>query len=170
MLKQQFQRFSRYNRWANRRLYDACARLSAVDYHAARPAFFGSIHGTLNHILVADRIWQARMAGEAQPGLALDTELYRDLPALTRAREEEDEAIIALVEAQQEADLGRVIEYRTTSGEPQATPALTILQHLFNHQTHHRGQVHGMLSATAVPPPPLDLAFFVRTPEERSSR
>ncbi len=68
-----------YNRWANRRLYDACAALPADDYHRARPAFFGSIHATLNHILVGDRVWLGRITGTPSGITALDQLLYRHL-------------------------------------------------------------------------------------------
>ena len=162
MLQTLFQRFARYNAWANRRLYAACAELDPAEYHRQRPAFFGSIHRTLNHILVADRLWVARIEGRTPPALALDTELYPTLPELRAAREAEDAGLLALVDGLDEAALVRKVSYRTIKGEPYTDDVATILQHTFNHHTHHRGQVHDMLVATPVPPPPLDLAYFVR--------
>jgi uncharacterized damage-inducible protein DinB len=162
MIKPMLERMARYNRWANARLYDACAQLTEPEYMTARPAFFGSIHRTLNHILVGDRIWLGRVTGHPLAGVTLDAELYPDLPALRVARTAEDERIVAVTRALPERDLAEPLAYRTTAGEPFETGLATVLQHMFNHQTHHRGQVHGMLSATAVPPPPLDLIYYVR--------
>ena len=157
-----FRRLARYNQWANARLYDACAALPVREYMAPRKAFFGSIHRTLNHLLLVDRIWLSRIDGGAPITEPLDTELYTAFAPLRAAREAQDEVIIAYVAAQTEATLAETKRYANASGEPQATPHDVILQHYFNHQTHHRGQVHDMLSQTAVAPPPLDLIYFVR--------
>lgn len=165
MLHALFARLARYNAWANRRLYAACAELEADEYHRQRLAFFGSIHRTLNHILVADRIWVARIEGRTPPPLALDTELYPTLPELRAAREAEDAGLIALVDGLDEAGLAREVSYRTIKGEPYTDQLTTLLQHVFNHHTHHRGQVHDMLMATPVPPPPLDLIYYMREAE-----
>lgn len=161
-VKPGFVRLATYNRWANRRLYGACAALGSADYHATRPAFFGSIHRTLNHVLVADRLWLARLEGRQPPALALDSELCATLPELTTAREAQDETLIDHVAGLDEAALAADVTYRNVVGEPFLTPRRVILEHVFNHHTHHRGQVHGMLSATEVPPPPLDLMYFFR--------
>jgi len=82
-----FLTLARYNAWANRRLYDACAALPEAEYMKSRPAFFGSIHGTLNHLLVGDRIWLARIEHKPNPKLTLDQILYGDLVALRVARQ-----------------------------------------------------------------------------------
>jgi uncharacterized damage-inducible protein DinB len=158
-----FAKMARYNVWANRRLYDACAELTDEDYFARRPAFFGSIHGTLNHILVADRIWRGRLEGSTAAPPALDAELYRERAALREAREAEDAIIVVVVDALDEAALGRPVTYRNSRGEPFTNPVWLVLQHFFNHQAHHRGQIHGMLSATPVAPPPLDLILYERS-------
>lgn len=157
-----FARLAAYNGWANRRIYAACAALSEADYQAGRPAFFGSIHGTLSHLLVADLLWLARLEGRAPPPLALDARPHPDLPALWAARQALDGQLCEHVAGLDDARLLGTVTYANTRGEPFANPRAAILQHLFNHHTHHRGQVHGMLSATPVPPPPLDLIFFVR--------
>ena len=163
MLLPYFRRMALYNQWANARLYAACADLSDAERKAARKAFFGSIHRTLNHLLLCDRMWLSRI----EPGRTpitdpLDTELYTDFAELRREREKQDAAILAYVDAQTETSLGAMKRYANASGQPQETRHGTILQHLFNHHTHHRGQVHDMLSQTAVAPPPLDLIYFVR--------
>ncbi|MGD9539267.1 MAG: DinB family protein [Alphaproteobacteria bacterium] len=164
MMADYFRRLAGYNAWANRRLYDACASLSEAEYRKKRPAFFRSIHGTLNHLMVADRVWMGRIEG-VDPGIkALDQILYDDLPGLRAAREAEDARIAAFVAPLGDGEIGQVVRYHTVS-QPEAemaTPLHLILGHMFNHETHHRGQVHGLLSQTEVPPPPLDFIFYLR--------
>jgi uncharacterized damage-inducible protein DinB len=157
-----FNLLARYNEWANERLYTACAQLDESDLKAARPAFFGSIHATLNHILVADRLWTSRLAGGSLT-LALNAILYKDLAPLRAARRAQDTLLRELVGAIAVLQLDEALVYRNTRGEELATPTRLVLGHLFNHQTHHRGQIHDMLSQTAVAPPELDLMIFVRT-------
>ena len=164
MLLANIQRFGRYNRWANRRLYDACAILPDEAYRARRPSFFGSIHRTLNHILVGDRIWLGRIRGEPPNGLPLDAELYPDFATLRAARESEDDRIRAFADGLSESDLAGVIEYANTSGARFAMPLGLILQHVFNHQTHHRGQVHALLKEAGAEPPALDIVVYLRDP------
>lgn len=153
--------FSRYNRWANGRLYDACAALDREAYMAARPSFFGSIHGTLNHLLVADLIWMGRMTGRPR-ALALDAVLHEDLAGLRVAREELDRAIVAHCDGLAAGWQQAMVTYANTRGEPFETPLVQVFWHLFNHQSHHRGQVHGLLSHAGTAPPPLDLIYFLR--------
>src|SRR5947209_17441776 len=94
-----FLTLSHYNAGANRRLYDCCAQLAEPEYMKPRPAFFGSIHGTLNHLLVGDRIWLARIEHKPAPKVTLDQNLYGDLVALRVAREAEDEHLVNVVSA-----------------------------------------------------------------------
>src|SRR5919107_1560497 len=148
-----FATLARYNSWANGRLYDAVARLGEAEYMKPRPAFFGSIHATLNHILVGDRLWIARIEEHTPPPLKLDQILYGDLVALRVARVAEDEHIINVVAGLDEARLDEELHYTTTKGERQRTRLRLVLGHFFNHQTHHRGQAHNMLSQTAAAPP-----------------
>ena len=153
--------FARYNAWANQRLYDACARLSEPEYMERRPSFFGSIHATLNHLLVGDRIWLGRIDGRVEK-LALNQILYGDFTALRVARVAEDERLIRTVENIDAAALDQPLDYLTTAGDRRRVPLRLVLAHIFNHQTHHRGQVHGLLSQTRVAPPGLDLIDFLR--------
>lgn len=157
-----FQTMARYNRWANSRLYDACGMLPDAGYRAPRQAYFGSIHATLNHILVGDRAWLGRIEDVDSGITALDQMLYESFEALRDAREQEDERIMALADRLDAAKLESVLRYRNMAGEAQQTPLRWVLTHFFNHQTHHRGQVHDMLSQTEVSPPPLDLIYFLR--------
>jgi uncharacterized damage-inducible protein DinB len=150
-------RLARYNRLANERLYDACARLDDDARKQPRPAFFGSIHGTLNHIMVGDRIWLARFEGKDVPSTGLDAILYEDFSELRAARTAEDARIETFVDGLDEAWLAGSIRYVNNQGRTFDDPNALLVQHLFNHQTHHRGQVHDMLSQTDVPPPSLDM-------------
>jgi len=162
MKSEYFHTLARYNRWANQRLYATCGELPEAEYLKQRPSFFGSIHATLNHILVGDRVWLGRIIGR-DPGIkALDQILYVEFLGLRVAREAEDAQIINVVDAMDEPTLNTTLRYKTMAGESAATPMRFVLGHMFNHQTHHRGQAHGLLSATAVAPPPLDLVYFLR--------
>jgi uncharacterized damage-inducible protein DinB len=140
--------FAGYNGWCNARLYDAVAPLNDADYRADRGAFFKSLHGTLNHLLVGDRIWMRRFTGEGDLPKSLDAILYDDFAELRAARDAEDARIKRYIESLSEAELAGTIRYRTfvrpTEIEQPLAPAL---DHFFNHQTHHRGQAHALLSA-----------------------
>lgn len=155
-----FRQLSRYNAWANARLYAACAELPDEERKRRRPSFFGSIHRTLNHILVGDRIWLSRLDGKPHGVTSLDQELYGDFAELRAARGREDSRLSAIVGGYKDEDLARVLAYRSMAGEAKSVPMVQVLGHLFNHQTHHRGQVHGLLSDTAVAPPSLDLLYL----------
>lgn len=157
-----FLTFARYNAWANARLYGACAALSQQDLHVPRDVFFGSIIGTLNHILVGDRMWTARLRGGDSGLRQLDAVLFDDFAQLRAAREQDDQALIDWVEDLAADDIDREIEYSSVTMGPQRSIVHEILTHLFNHQTHHRGQVHACLSGTAVTPPSIDLIYFLR--------
>ena len=156
-----FKRFAAYNKWANDRLYDACDQLSDADYYADRPAFFGSIHGVLNHMMVGDTIWTSRLHGTS-PVIALNAEMYADQKALRDSRQKMDDEIIAYMEGLSDSDMAGDVTYKTTSGDPFTMARSVILQHFFNHHAHHRGQAHGLLSQTDVEPPVLDLLYFIR--------
>lgn len=160
-MRDHFKSLARYNRWANRRLYAACAELPAEEYHRPRAAFFKSLHGTLNHILAGDRIWLARFMATEHGITALDQELCSDLATLRAARETEDAEIIRFIDGLAAVDLGHILHYRNMAGEEQARPLDRLLLHFFNHQTHHRGQAHDQLTQTAVVPPPLDYLYFM---------
>jgi uncharacterized damage-inducible protein DinB len=166
MMLQHLRRMARYNRWANERLYAACGELPEGEYHRPRQAFFGSIHGTLCHVLVGDRLWLARIVGEPPPGFQLADQPYGNLAELEAARAAEDERIVGLVDGTDEEALPRPVRYRTVV-RPEAveTPLHLCWLHMFNHQTHHRGQVHDQLSQTSVPPPSLDLTYYLREHE-----
>lgn len=153
---------ARFNAWVNERVYDAVAGLPDDDYRADRKAFFGSIHNTLNHLLVVDRLWTGRIEGVDRGARSLDQILHDDFASLRAARREEDERLVALVDRLSDAELAAPVRYRRILGDgPQETRCDHILVTLFNHQTHHRGQVHAMLTQAGVVTPPLDVIFFL---------
>ena len=143
-----YRMFAGYNAWCNVRLYEAAARVGDPDYRRDRGAFFKSLHGTLNHLLVGDRIWMRRFTGEGELPKTLDAVLYDDFAMLRIARVAEDARITRYVERLSDADLAGVIRYRTVV-RPQEIeqPLAPALDHFFNHQTHHRGQAHALLTA-----------------------
>jgi uncharacterized damage-inducible protein DinB len=143
-----YQMFAGYNTWCNERLYDAAAQVPAADYRANRGAFFKSLHGTLNHLLVGDRIWMRRFTGEGEVPPSLDAVLYDDFAQLRAARHTEDARISHYIGSLQEGDLAKAIRYRTVVNPQDIEQTLSpALDHFFNHQTHHRGQAHALLSA-----------------------
>ena len=161
-LVQNFRTLARYNTLANRRLYEACARLSDAERKKRRPAFFGSIHGTLNHLMVGDRIWLGRFRGEEVPSTNLDAILYEDFEVLRKVREAEDARIEGFAAGIDEEFLSGTIRYVNNEGKTCDDPVELLVTHFFNHQTHHRGQVHNMLCQTEVAPPVLDLHRVIR--------
>tara|TARA_R110002167_G_scaffold46968_1_gene139553 strand:- start:359 stop:856 length:498 start_codon:yes stop_codon:yes gene_type:complete len=156
-LRAHFRQAAAYNQAANATLYAACATLEDEERKRVRPAFFNSIHGTLNHILLGDRIWMGRFEGNEMPSTDLDRILYEDFAELRAAREVEDVRILLFCDGLTDDFLASRIRYVNNAGKLYDDPASLLLPHLFNHQTHHRGQAHGLLSQTAVPPPSLDM-------------
>jgi len=152
-----FRQLAQYNAWANWRVYEACAQLSDAERKAPRPCFFGSIHRTLNHILVGDRLWLSRLTASDSGVTSLDQELYSDFAELRTARIQEDERLIGVIGRYDEAEMAGSLSYRSMDGEAKRVPMVHVLGHIFNHQTHHRGQVHALLSGTPAAPPSLDL-------------
>jgi uncharacterized damage-inducible protein DinB len=142
-----YKMFAGYNVWANDRLYNAAAKLSTEDYRADRGAYFKSIHGTLNHILVADRIWMKRFTGQGEAPARLDTILFEDFASLRAARDREDARIEAYIGQLTEEELAANFSYLTIVNPKMVTqPLAPALDHFFNHQTHHRGQAHAVLT------------------------
>src|SRR5271170_2035947 len=133
-----FRQLADYNHWANRRLYGAALAMPDEQYRRRTGVFFGSLHGTLNHLLLTDRIWLKRITGEGEHPNRLDAILFEDLNDLLRARMTEDARLKRVVGGYSEADLGKPLSYQTTSGKPHQQALQDILLHLFNHQTHHR--------------------------------
>lgn len=167
-MKQHFRMMAAYNGWANGRVLEAAGALAPGDLGRDMGAFFGSVLGTLNHMLVADRIWMKRFTGEGEAPARLDAILFPALGALAMAREAEDARILAWIDGLTDAALAGRFTYMTVTDMRTVSQRLApALAHFFNHQTHHRGQIHAMLTALGRPSPELDLIQFHRAEEGR---
>jgi uncharacterized damage-inducible protein DinB len=152
---------ARYNRWQNENLYRAADSLSDAQRKEQRGAFFGSIHGTLNHLLWADQIWMSRFAGTPRPKAAgipqspTMVEAWEDLQAERSAFD----GVIAewAGKLDQHWLEGDLTWFSGSAGRERTKPKWLLVTHLFNHQTHHRGQVHCMLTQCGVRPGDTDL-------------
>lgn len=156
-LPEYFQMLARYNRIANEKLFETCSQLDVEEYRKKRAGSFGSIHGLLNHLLLGDRIWIARFQGAGQSTPPLNQELFTDFAALRSARIDEDFAIQEFFGHVTAEFFRQTFRYTNNKGIEYAEAAPVAAGHFFNHQTHHRGQVHVMLSQTPSGPPNLDL-------------
>ncbi len=160
------QLMARYNSWMNNKLYAACDQLTDEDRKADRGAFFKSIHSTLNHLLWGDYMWIGRFARntaleKAYPQGAIGTDLYSDWDKLKAARIAMDADILAWAATLDVRWLEQ--DFSWYSGLSKATrtkPAWLLVSHLFNHQTHHRGQVTTLLSQSGVDPGETDLMLM----------
>lgn len=164
---------ARYNATMNRQVYDAAATLPHEALVADRGAFFGSLLGTLNHLAAADTIWLTRFAGHPTAFRALDTlrggvvptdlrQSYGESLALLRVQRERLDAVItALAGEVGESDLAQVLVYRNTRGVAFSKPFGSLLLHLFNHQTHHRGQASTLLTQAGVDIGVTDLLMLI---------
>ncbi|PCJ90498.1 MAG: damage-inducible protein DinB [Hyphomicrobiales bacterium] len=156
-----FQMFAAYNEWANTLLYDACEPLSDEARKKDRNSFFGSIHNTLNHLIVGDRVWMQRFTASGKTYQKLDQAPFEDWAALRAERNAEDARIISYVGALDDATLqGTFIYTPITTPETVEQVLEPALAHFFNHQTHHRGQVHCMLNQAGISPPALDILYY----------
>ena len=152
---------ARYNAWANRRLYDACAGLTHEERIRDRRGFFRSIHGTLNHILLSDLIYRERLEKKPTTFTRLDEILHEEFDPLRAAHSAQDEWYVGFCDALDPAELDGVLSFDTVeTGEYFSLPLRRCLTNLFQHQIHHRGQTHHMLSHAGVGPPPLDFVKF----------
>jgi uncharacterized damage-inducible protein DinB len=162
-MKRHFTMMAAYNRWANVRLYDMAAGLPDELYRKPIGVYFKTLHGTLNHLLTADRIWMHRLEGTGDHPDKLNATIHDDLVSLRAARVAEDQRIIDYVDSLADAGFDRSCEYKMLNGRLQQQCVREILAHLFNHQTHHRGQAHAALTALGVSEPaPLDLLIMQR--------
>lgn len=152
---------ARYSRWMNERLYEHCGALPDSDRKRDRGAFFGSIHGTLNHILLGDRIWLSRFLGREFQVESLDQELCSDFGELTYQRNATDQEISDWVATLTPARLTATLTYESiVNPEKRAYPMWVAVVHFFNHQTHHRGQLTTLLSQCGIDPGVTDLIWL----------
>jgi uncharacterized damage-inducible protein DinB len=161
-MTQIWSQYARYNKLANEALYEACAELSDEERWRDLGAFFKSVHGTLNHLVLGDRIWMTRFVGGVHPSTGLDAILYEEFAALRAARAEMDQRIESFFTDLPAGFLERTFRYANNVGIDSTDPASVIVPHFFNHQTHHRAQVHTLLSQLGCNPPVLDLHRALR--------
>lgn len=150
-----------YNRWANERIYATCALLDDADYRRDLGAYFRSVHGTLNHQLLADRLWLGRIRGQAPEFTRLDAEIGSELRELRAQRAATDQAIADCVHALTQPELDRPMRYVSLmTGKRMTLPLWVALTQLFNHQIHHRGQLTALLSRLGVDYGDIDLVWM----------
>ena len=151
-----------FNAWANERLHAACATLSEERLQADRGAFFKSILGTLNHILLVDILYLDRLQGRVSPFKRLDETLCSTFAELRQRQAEQDETFARYVAALGPQDLTREVRFQTLLARPQrwAVPLPLYLSNLFQHQAHHRGQAHNLLSQEGMEPPPIGFVEY----------
>ncbi len=153
-----------YNAEMNRRLYAAAAQLPDAERKADRGAFWKSIHGTLSHLLWGDRMWMSRFAGWPRPpiGLRDSAGMIEEWPALREARVETDAAVEAWTAGLDDAWIAGELEWFSGAAQRQLrAPRGFVLMHFFNHQTHHRGQAHALLTACGEDTGDTDLILVV---------
>lgn len=182
-LVQQFRTFARYNAWMNRNLYDVAATLADDERQRDLGAFFRSVHGTFNHLLLADRAWLYRFTKDPAVGASrdasgavieirsLDQILYADFPTLRRERERTDADLQHWAAGLTPAALAAPFTYRAmATGQTYEQPLWCLVTHVFNHQTHHRGQVTTLLKQLGRDPGVTDLAAMLRTETSPGAR
>jgi uncharacterized damage-inducible protein DinB len=149
-----------YNDWMNRKIYDAAARLSDTERKADRGAFFRSIHSTLNHLLWGDRVWLARFNGKSYQTGTIGADLYEDFDALCAARAAMDEEISAWASQLNDSQLSGPLTWHSVVAQREMTrPRWLCVTQMFNHQTHHRGQVTTLLKQAGIDPGVTDLPW-----------
>ena len=152
---------SAYNAWMNERIYTACADMSDGERRRDRGAFFGSIHRTLDHIIYADSAFLARFKGEPPPYTRPDVEIHAEFAAMRATRMALDRTIDEWAAGLDAGWLAAPFTYRSfVDGKQRTLPAWVLVTHLFNHQTHHRGQVTTLLKQAGVDPGVTDLPWL----------
>lgn len=158
-----FSQLARYNQWATARLLDAVAALPEADYRRDAGLFFCSIHGTLNHLLVGEHLlWFVRFSEGASPRVALDAEVEADRKALALRLQEGAARWAPLIATWPAERWSGTLDYTTMRGTAASLPFAATLAHVFNHGTHHRGQITAALTALGQPCPELDLVYFLQ--------
>jgi len=168
-MRAHFAMLARYGEWALRRLYEHVDVLPEPEYRGEAGLFFHSVHGTLNHLLVAEHLlWYRRFADGVSPSLRLDDEVEHDRTSL-RARLLEAAANWGpLIAAWPDERFAGVLDYRSTQGTDHSLPFAATLTHVFNHGTHHRGQITAAITRFGHPAPELDLVWMLQ--QERAAR
>ena len=158
-----FQLLANFNKWTNEKIITSCKKLTETEHKKDRGAFFSSIHGTLNHLLVVDRAYIFHIEGKDHGLKSFDQILYENLFQLEEARIKEDKHLVDLVNSLSEESIHKEITYKGFETGNATYTINLILITLFNHQTHHRGQIHNMLSQAGIKPPQIDIPDFIET-------
>lgn len=168
MMKQHFQMLAAYNGWANKQLFDGVSVLSESEYRQDAGLYYKSIHATLNHLLGNDRLWMKRFTGEGDHPKTPDAILYLALSDLRAARVLEDARILDWLEGLPvTAITGRFIYHNMSDMRTISQRLAPALAHMFNHQTHYRGQVHAALTMLKHAAPHLDMMVFQKSESGR---
>ena len=165
MPRDYFAVLARHSAWANQRLYQACATLNPAEYMRERGSSYGSLHATLNHMLVVDRVWIARIEGRVPPSMGENQILYADLLGLKIARLAEDEHLRNLVAGLPQTAMNLPIHHIDSKGDRFAAPLRFVLAHLFDLQSRCRGEALLLLAQAGADAPALDLLVFLREAE-----
>jgi uncharacterized damage-inducible protein DinB len=159
---EQFKLLVTYNRLMNQRMFEALSVLSQQQLNESRGAFFGSIHGSLNHILVGDIIWLKRFAAhpafskqkkyldQLEQPASLDAVLFDDFGSLKQMRETIDNLLVNWISPLNQHDLEGVLNYNNMAGNPFRCELVSLIHHLFLHQVHHRGQITTLMSQLGI--------------------
>jgi len=173
IMAEQFRQLARYNTWMNVKLYAEAAALDDDARKRDLGAFFKSLHGTLSHVLWADRIWLWRFTKDAEIGLSMDRDgnpipigmhdqiLYADFAELRRERARTDAHIEVWTDGLDDARLAAPLTYRNMSGSERTHPLWMAVTHFFNHETHHRGQATTLLMQLGRNPGVTDFMVFL---------
>ncbi|HEY9661723.1 MAG TPA: DinB family protein, partial [Allocoleopsis sp.] len=151
---------AQYNQWMNQKVYAICAEIPDEIRKEDRGAFFRSIHGTLNHLLYGDRVWMGRFTGQSTSG-KLGQDLYADFDQLRQQREITDQQILDWTKHLTQEWLSQPLTYISgVDHQTRTFPSWVLVTHLFNHQTHHRGQLTTLLSQLGHDPGVTDLPWL----------
>jgi len=153
-----------YTEWQNRNIYQAAGTLTDAERKRDRGAFFGSVHATLNHLLWGDQLWLHRLAGTpapSSPDIPGSVSTHESFAALEADRRATDERVLAWAAGVREEDLAGELGWYSGAIQAQVTrPRWALVVQLFNHGTHHRGQVHALLTAAGARPGDTDVPFM----------
>jgi uncharacterized damage-inducible protein DinB len=157
-------RYAGYHVWAMEEILRRSEPIPDPSYRANLGAFYRSIHGTLNHILLTDRIWMGRLTGNLYPFQSLDQEVESDRAALGRALLDQARRWTGYIESQPDSRFPEIFAYKNAFGKDMSVMYGGVLLHVFNHSTHHRGQISTMITHLGFQVPEMDLPDFLRLP------
>jgi uncharacterized damage-inducible protein DinB len=169
--REHFLMLARYHVWATDRLLDRhIAPLTDAEYRRDAGLFFKSVHGTLNHLLVAERgLWFERFANGNSPKRKLNEEVHADRSSVHQALRQAVRDWLSAIESWQESRFETPLLYTSTEGVARSVPFTAALTHVFNHGTHHRGQISAAITAMGHPAPEIDLLFTVLAEQAKTT-